>query len=120
MKARFPNLVVGMITRDSVRRALTNGITAEQVRARAIHYIRPIHSSTAPDVARTSRPERSSPNIASHGVRPRLASAGLAQLALLILSLFPPGLTITDGGSADLVAAERTFCLSGPSFSPYH
>lgn len=31
LKARFPNLVVGQITRESVKRALMNGITAEQV-----------------------------------------------------------------------------------------
>jgi transcription initiation factor TFIIH subunit 4 len=32
LKYRFPNLVVGSITRDSVRRALNNGISADQVR----------------------------------------------------------------------------------------
>ncbi len=31
IKARFPNLVVGSITRDSVKSALANGITAEQI-----------------------------------------------------------------------------------------
>ncbi|KAJ3982165.1 transcription factor Tfb2-domain-containing protein [Lentinula detonsa] len=31
LKYRFPNLVVGSITRDSVRRALNNGISAEQI-----------------------------------------------------------------------------------------
>lgn len=31
VKSRFPNLVVGSITRESVRKALVNGITAEQV-----------------------------------------------------------------------------------------
>lgn len=31
LKYRFPNLVVGSITRDSVRRALSNGISADQV-----------------------------------------------------------------------------------------
>jgi transcription initiation factor TFIIH subunit 4 len=31
LKSRFPNLVVGSITRDSVKRALLNGITADQV-----------------------------------------------------------------------------------------
>lgn len=31
-KSRFPNLVVGMVTRDSVKKALANGINAEQVR----------------------------------------------------------------------------------------
>lgn len=31
LKSRFPNLVVGSITRDSVKRALMNGITADQV-----------------------------------------------------------------------------------------
>lgn len=32
LKSRFPNLVVGAITRESVKKALTNGITADQVR----------------------------------------------------------------------------------------
>lgn len=31
LKYRFPNLVVGSITRDSVKKALSNGITADQV-----------------------------------------------------------------------------------------
>ena len=31
MKARFPNMVVGMITRESIRQAFVNGITADQV-----------------------------------------------------------------------------------------
>ncbi|KAF9449749.1 transcription factor Tfb2 [Macrolepiota fuliginosa MF-IS2] len=31
LKYRFPNLVVGMITRDSVKKALMNGITADQI-----------------------------------------------------------------------------------------
>jgi transcription initiation factor TFIIH subunit 4 len=31
LKSRFPNLVVGQVTRESVKRALANGITAEQV-----------------------------------------------------------------------------------------
>lgn len=31
MKYRFPNLVVGMLTRESVRKALSNGITADQI-----------------------------------------------------------------------------------------
>jgi transcription initiation factor TFIIH subunit 4 len=31
LKYRFPNLVVGSITRDSVKKALANGITAQQV-----------------------------------------------------------------------------------------
>ncbi|KAJ3711331.1 transcription factor Tfb2-domain-containing protein [Lentinula raphanica] len=31
LKYRFPNLVVGSITRDSVRKALNNGISAEQI-----------------------------------------------------------------------------------------
>lgn len=30
-KARFPNLIVGILTRESVKKALTNGITADQV-----------------------------------------------------------------------------------------
>jgi transcription initiation factor TFIIH subunit 4 len=35
LKSRFENLVQGIITRDSVRNALSNGITAEQI----IYYI---------------------------------------------------------------------------------
>ena len=31
MKTRFPNLVIGVITRESIRSALSNGITAEQI-----------------------------------------------------------------------------------------
>lgn len=31
MKYRFPNLVVGMLTRESVRKALGNGISADQI-----------------------------------------------------------------------------------------
>ncbi|KAI9454703.1 transcription factor Tfb2-domain-containing protein [Russula earlei] len=31
VKSRFPNLVVGSITRESVRKALVNGITADQI-----------------------------------------------------------------------------------------
>ncbi|EIM21527.1 transcription factor Tfb2 [Wallemia mellicola] len=31
LKARYPNLVIGVITRDSIRSALSNGITAEQI-----------------------------------------------------------------------------------------
>ncbi|KAL5504070.1 TFB2 [Sanghuangporus vaninii] len=31
LKYRFPNLVVGSLTRDSVRKALSNGITADQI-----------------------------------------------------------------------------------------
>ncbi|KIJ14446.1 hypothetical protein PAXINDRAFT_135073 [Paxillus involutus ATCC 200175] len=31
LKYRFPNLVVGMLTRESVRKALSNGISAEQI-----------------------------------------------------------------------------------------
>lgn len=38
LKSRFPNLVVGAITRESVKKALLNGITADQVSLR--------HSST--------------------------------------------------------------------------
>jgi transcription initiation factor TFIIH subunit 4 len=32
LKARFGNMVMGMMTRDSVRDAFLNGITADQVR----------------------------------------------------------------------------------------
>ncbi|KAJ1020638.1 hypothetical protein NDA16_004031 [Ustilago loliicola] len=38
IKARFPNLVVGSITRDSVKSALANGITAEQIIAYLTHH----------------------------------------------------------------------------------
>ncbi|KAF9815821.1 hypothetical protein IEO21_04333 [Rhodonia placenta] len=31
LKSRFPNLVIGAITRESVKKALANGITAEQI-----------------------------------------------------------------------------------------
>jgi transcription initiation factor TFIIH subunit 4 len=31
LRSRFPNLVTGVITRDSVKEALKNGIGAEQV-----------------------------------------------------------------------------------------
>ncbi|KAF9118653.1 RNA polymerase II transcription factor B 52 kDa subunit [Mortierella sp. 14UC] len=31
LRDRFPNMVTGVITRDSIRRALSNGITAEQI-----------------------------------------------------------------------------------------
>ena len=31
MQTRFPNMVVGSLTRDSVREALTRGISAEQI-----------------------------------------------------------------------------------------
>lgn len=31
LKARYPNLIIGVITRDSIRSALSNGITADQV-----------------------------------------------------------------------------------------
>lgn len=33
LKSRFPNLVVGAITRESVKKALANGITADQARS---------------------------------------------------------------------------------------
>ncbi|KAF7773172.1 hypothetical protein Agabi119p4_5339 [Agaricus bisporus var. burnettii] len=41
LKYRFPNLVVGMITRDSVRRALMNGITADQIISYLITHAHP-------------------------------------------------------------------------------
>ncbi|KAI0315121.1 transcription factor Tfb2 [Amylostereum chailletii] len=41
MKSRFPNLVVGSITRESVRRALANGITAEQIISYLTTYAHP-------------------------------------------------------------------------------
>nr|VWO95154.1 Ankyrin repeat protein [Ganoderma boninense] len=39
LKSRFPNLVVGQITRESVKKALANGITAEQVCAPGYHTL---------------------------------------------------------------------------------
>ena len=33
LKSRYPNLVVGSVTRESVKKALNNGITADQVRS---------------------------------------------------------------------------------------
>lgn len=39
-KARFPNLIVGTLTRDSVKKALVNGITADQVRHRSLPLIK--------------------------------------------------------------------------------
>ena len=37
LKSRFPNLVVGILTRESVKKALTNGITADQARSHTFH-----------------------------------------------------------------------------------
>lgn len=41
LKYRFPNLVVGMITRDSVKKALMNGITADQIISYLITHAHP-------------------------------------------------------------------------------
>ncbi|KIK58083.1 hypothetical protein GYMLUDRAFT_228371 [Collybiopsis luxurians FD-317 M1] len=41
LKYRFPNLVVGSITRDSVRRALNNGISAEQIISYLVTHAHP-------------------------------------------------------------------------------
>ncbi|KAI0059239.1 transcription factor Tfb2 [Artomyces pyxidatus] len=41
VKSRFPNLVVGSITRDSVRKALANGITADQIISYLTTYAHP-------------------------------------------------------------------------------
>jgi transcription initiation factor TFIIH subunit 4 len=41
LKSRFPNLVMGVITRDSVKSALANGITAEQIIAYLMHHAHP-------------------------------------------------------------------------------
>jgi len=38
LKKRFQNLVVGNITRESVKRALANGITAEQVSGKHVEF----------------------------------------------------------------------------------
>jgi len=65
LKSRFPNLVVGALNRDSVKRALENGITADQI----ISYLtthahpqmrknNPIISSTVQDQIRIWENER--------------------------------------------------------------
>ncbi|KAM5530864.1 hypothetical protein V8D89_015449 [Ganoderma adspersum] len=41
LKSRFPNLVVGQITRDSVKKALANGITADQIISYLITHAHP-------------------------------------------------------------------------------
>ncbi|KIM57435.1 hypothetical protein SCLCIDRAFT_16985 [Scleroderma citrinum Foug A] len=41
MKYRFPNLVVGMLTRESVRKALSNGITADQIISYLVAHAHP-------------------------------------------------------------------------------
>ncbi|KAG5353457.1 hypothetical protein C0989_006614 [Termitomyces sp. Mn162] len=41
LKYRFPNLVVGSITRDSVKKALNNGITADQIISYLITHAHP-------------------------------------------------------------------------------
>ncbi|GLB36471.1 hypothetical protein LshimejAT787_0307590 [Lyophyllum shimeji] len=41
LKYRFPNLVVGSITRDSVKKALNNGITADQIISYLISHAHP-------------------------------------------------------------------------------
>ncbi|KAI9434257.1 transcription factor Tfb2-domain-containing protein [Lactarius indigo] len=41
VKSRFPNLVVGAITRESVRKALLNGITADQIISYLTTYAHP-------------------------------------------------------------------------------
>ncbi|EJF64723.1 transcription factor Tfb2 [Dichomitus squalens LYAD-421 SS1] len=41
LKYRFPNLVVGQITRDSVKKALANGITADQIISYLITHAHP-------------------------------------------------------------------------------
>ncbi|KAK7690951.1 hypothetical protein QCA50_006054 [Cerrena zonata] len=39
LKSRFPNLVVGILTRESVKKALTNGITADQASSHTIRLV---------------------------------------------------------------------------------
>ncbi|KAG8930978.1 RNA polymerase II transcription factor B 52 kDa subunit [Tulasnella sp. 418] len=41
LKSRFPNLVTGLITRESVKRALSNGITAEQIISYLVTHAHP-------------------------------------------------------------------------------
>ncbi|PPQ95459.1 hypothetical protein CVT26_008478 [Gymnopilus dilepis] len=41
LKYRFPNLVVGSITRDSVKKALSNGITADQIISYLVTHAHP-------------------------------------------------------------------------------
>lgn len=44
LKSRFPNMVSGVITRESVRNAFLNGITAEQVKAKLQNWT--VHPNT--------------------------------------------------------------------------
>ena len=48
LKSRFPNLVMGTITRDSVKSALANGISAEQIIAYLSHHAHPQMSKHDP------------------------------------------------------------------------
>ncbi|KAI0359926.1 transcription factor Tfb2 [Trametes cingulata] len=41
LKSRFPNLVIGSITRDSVKKALANGITADQIISYLVTHAHP-------------------------------------------------------------------------------
>ncbi|KAI0833418.1 transcription factor Tfb2 [Trametes gibbosa] len=41
LKSRFPNLVIGAITRESVKKALANGITAEQIISYLVTHAHP-------------------------------------------------------------------------------
>lgn len=50
LRARFRNMVIGMITRDSVREALANGITADQIIAFLTHNAHSEMKKTLPVV----------------------------------------------------------------------
>ena len=41
LKYRFPNLVVGSISRDSVKKALSNGISADQIISYLVTHAHP-------------------------------------------------------------------------------
>lgn len=49
---RFPNLVVGVLTRDSVRQALRGGITAEQIISYLEQHAHPNVSALEPECPR--------------------------------------------------------------------
>jgi len=48
LKSRFPNLVVGMVTRDSVKKALANGITADQIISYLTAHAHPLMKKNNP------------------------------------------------------------------------
>ncbi|KAI0090289.1 transcription factor Tfb2 [Irpex rosettiformis] len=55
LKSRFPNLVVGAITRDSVKKALANGITADQIISYLTTHAHPQMRKNVPRTHRTKQ-----------------------------------------------------------------